>query len=305
MAEKMIDALNLDEDIEFNNSDETNVTASSSTPIVSSVKIYLREISRYNLLSKEEEIELAVAAAAGDHKAKQALINHNLRLVVSIAKRYMGRGLVLLDLIQEGNIGLIKAVEHYDVEKGFRFSTYATYWIKQSISRAIMDQARNIRIPIHTIELMSNIKKVEREFEQTHGRMPKEKEVAAALGVDVKKIKDAYEWMKDTTSLDIMVGEDDDATIGSFIEDESVIPFSASIEEEEKNKAIYAILGTLSERERIVIMKRFGIKQEKAETLDMIGSELHLSKERVRQIEVSALRKLRNPRRTKVLKNFF
>ena len=228
MAEIMIDALDLDEDMEFDQENEVN-TGNADVVITSSVKMYLREIGQYDLLSREEEIKLAEAAANGSQKAKDDLVNHNLRLVVSIAKRYMGRGLTLLDLIQEGNMGLIKAVDKYDVSKGFKFSTYATYWIKQAISRAVMDQARNIRIPVHIIELMSNIKKVERDFQQAHGREPKEAEVAAVLGIEIKKVKEAYTWMKDTTSLDIMVGDDEDTTVGSFIEDESVVPAFVAI----------------------------------------------------------------------------
>ena len=228
MAEIMIDALDLDEDMEFDQENEVN-TDNADVVITSSVKMYLREIGQYDLLSREEEIKLAEAAANGSQKAKDDLVNHNLRLVVSIAKRYMGRGLTLLDLIQEGNMGLIKAVDKYDVSKGFKFSTYATYWIKQAISRAVMDQTRNIRIPVHIIELMSNIKKVERDFQQAHGREPKEAEVAAVLGIEVKKVKEAYTWMKDTTSLDIMVGDDEDTTVGSFIEDESAVPAFAAI----------------------------------------------------------------------------
>lgn len=304
MAEIMIDALDLDEDMEFDQENEVN-TGSTDVVITSSVKMYLREIGQYNLLSREEEIKLAEAAANGSQKAKDDLVNHNLRLVVSIAKRYMGRGLTLLDLIQEGNMGLIKAVDKYDVSKGFKFSTYATYWIKQAISRAVMDQARNIRIPVHIIELMSNIKKVERDFQQAHGREPKEAEVAAVLGIEVKKVKEAYTWMKDTTSLDIMVGDDEDTTVGSFIEDESVVPAFTAIEENDRTTAIRNILDTLNDREKMVIVRRFGIGLDRAETLDEIGKELGLSRERIRQIEAAALRKLRNPRRANLLKEFF
>lgn len=298
MAELVIDVLNLDNEDDF----EQEPDIDALTP--SSVKLYLREIGEYNLLSKEEETELAEAAAKGDEQAKTKLINHNLRLVVSIAKRYMGRGLALLDLIQEGNTGLIKAVDRFDVTKGFKFSTYATYWIKQAISRAVMDQSRNIRIPVHTIELISSIKKVEREFMQENGRAPKEKEVAAALNIDIKKIKEAYLWMKDTTSLDIIIGDDEDTTIGSFIEDENALSSFAAVEENSKNEIIYKVLDTLDDREKAVIEKRFGIKQTKPETLDEIGKELGLSRERIRQIESAALRKLRNPRRAKILKEF-
>lgn len=304
MAEIMIDALDLDEDMEFNQENEVN-TGNADVVITSSVKMYLREIGQYDLLSREEEIKLAEAAANGSQKAKDDLVNHNLRLVVSIAKRYMGRGLTLLDLIQEGNMGLIKAVDKYDVSKGFKFSTYATYWIKQAISRAVMDQTRNIRIPVHIIELMSNIKKVERDFQQAHGREPKEAEVAAVLGIEVKKVKEAYTWMKDTTSLDIMVGDDEDTTVGSFIEDESVVPAFAAIEENDRTTAIRNILDTLNDREKMVIVRRFGIGLDRAETLDEIGKELGLSRERIRQIEAAALRKLRNPRRANLLKEFF
>lgn len=287
----------------FNQKNENNNIF--DTAVTSSVKLYLHEIGKYNLLSKEEEIKLAVAAANGDNEAKTALINHNLRLVVFIAKRYMGRGLTLLDLIQEGNIGLIKAVNKYDVTKGFKFSTYATYWIKQTISRAIMDQTRNIRIPVNIIELISAIKKTEHDFQQKNNRLPKENEVAEILGVNIKKIKEAYSWMKDTTSIDIVIGDDEDITIGSFIEDASIESTFASIEKDERKNAIQNILDTLNEREKLVIIRRFGIGLNRAETLDEIGKSLGLSRERIRQIESTALRKLRNPRRANLLKEFF
>lgn len=284
---------------------EVMVNENSNAAIVNSVKVYLKGISKYTLLTKEEEVELAKAAAKGNQSAKEKLINHNLRLVVSIAKRYMGHGLPLLDLIQEGNLGLMKAVERYDVSKGFKFSTYATYWIKQAISRGLADQARNIRIPVHMITFMSEIRKFEHDFQQAHNRKPKEAEVAAALKVDIKKVKEAYSWMNDTTSLDIVVGDDEDVTIESFIEDESAPTAFTSIEDADRNAAIQNILNTLNDREKVVIMRRFGIGSSRAETLDEIGKDFGLSKERIRQIEATALRKLRNPRRANVLKNFF
>lgn len=280
------------------------IKASEATT-VNSIKVYLNEISQYNLLSKEDEVRYAKAAANGSQEAKDALINHNLRLVVSIAKKYMGRGLTLSDLIQEGNFGLIKATEKYDVDKGFRFSTYATYWIKQSISRAVMDQTRNIRIPIHVIELISKIKKAERDFQQSYNREPKEADVAVVLGLDVKKIKEAYSWMKDTSSLDVVVGDDEDTTVGSFIEDESVADSFMNIEDDERKEAVQNILNTLNDREQFIIKNRFGIGMNRAKTLDEIGTELGLSRERVRQIEAAALKKLRNPRRAALLKEFF
>lgn len=280
------------------------IKASEATT-VNSIKVYLNEISQYNLLSKEDEVRYAKAAANGSQEAKNALINHNLRLVVSIAKKYMGRGLTLSDLIQEGNFGLIKATEKYDVDKGFRFSTYATYWIKQSISRAVMDQTRNIRIPIHVIELISKIKKAERDFQQSYNREPKEADIAVALGIDVKKIKEAYSWMKDTSSLDVVVGDDEDTTVGSFIEDESVADSFMNIEDDERKEAVQNILNTLTDREQLIIKNRFGIGMNRAKTLDEIGKELNLSRERVRQIEAAALKKLRNPRRAALLKEFF
>lgn len=272
--------------------------------VVNSVKMYLKEIGGYALLTKEEEENLANAIAAGDQEAKQQLIKHNLRLVVSIAKPYMGRGMSFSDLIQEGNLGLIKAVDKYDVSRGFRFSTYATWWIKQSISRAIKEQARSIRIPAHIIEFMSNIKKAERDFQQKYNRDPKAEEIAAILNVDVKKVKNAYASMQDATSLDIMVGDEEDTTIGSFVEDESVALDFSAIEDEDRNKAIQQVLQTLNDRERKIIIYRFGLQGNRAMTLEEIGKSMQLSKERIRQLEVKALEKLRNPRRAALLKEF-
>ena len=300
--EEFFDALNLEENVE--DIEEEIDFSKMNLSTINSVKIYLKEIGQYKLLSKEEEIKLAEAARAGSKTARNALIQHNLRLVVSIAKHYMGRGLPLLDLIQEGNTGLIKAVDKYDVNKGFKFSTYSTYWIKQSISRAVMDQSRTIRVPVHIIETITLIKRKEKELQQKLKREPKEEEIAAALNLNVEKVKNIYKWMKDTTSLDIMVGDEEDTTIGSFVEDESVPVSFKEVENSDQKEIIHNILNTLSEREKIVIMGRYGIDSERAKTLDEIGKELGLSRERIRQVETSALRKLRNPIRANKLRDF-
>lgn len=269
-----------------------------------SIKMYLKEIGEYPLLSKEEETKLAERAAKGNFKARDALINCNLRLVVYIAKKYEGKGLSFLDLIQEGNLGLMKAVEKFDYTKGYKFSTYATYWIKQSISKAIMEQSRNIRVPINIIERISAIRKIEKEYQQNFERDPSQEEVAAALKLDIKKVKEAYDWMNDTTSLDITIGDDEDVTIGSFVEDESVKDSFAAIDNENQYSALYEVLNTLTDKEKTVIFRRFGIGFERAETLEEIGKSMKLSRERIRQIEADALRKMRNPRRAALLKNY-
>lgn len=270
----------------------------------SSVKMYLKEIGEYPLLSKEEEYKLAEKAAKGSLKARENLINSNLRLVVYIAKRYEGRGLSFLDMIQEGNLGLIKAVEKFDYTKGYKFSTYATYWIRQAISKAIMEQSRNIRIPVNVIERISAIRKIEKEYQQKFEREPSQKEIAAALNLDIKKIKEAYEWMNDTTSLDITIGDDEDVTIGSFVEDESVKESFDAINNENQYNELYEILDTLTDKEKTVIFRRFGIGSKKAETLEEIGKSMSLSRERIRQIEADAMRKMRNPRRAALLKKY-
>jgi RNA polymerase primary sigma factor len=223
---------------------------------------------------------------------------------VYVAKRFEGRGISFLDLIQEGNLGLIKAVEKFDYTKDYKFSTYATYWIKQAISKAIMEQSRNIRIPVNVIERISAIRKVEREYQQKLERNPSMKEVAAALKLDVKKIKEAYDWMADTTSLDVTIGDDEDATIGSFVEDESVKDSFEVINNENQYSNLYETLNTLTDKEKTVLYRRFGIGRERAETLEEIGKSMKLSRERIRQIEADAMRKMRNPIRANRLRNY-
>lgn len=272
--------------------------------VASSVKVYLKQAARYSILTKEEEVELAKEAVHGDLEARNSLIKHNLRFVISIAKQYMGKGLPLLDLIQEGNLGLMAAVEKFDVEKGFRFTTYAAYWIKQSISKAIKEQSRSIRIPIHIIELISAVRKAEKELEQVLGREPKEAEIAKFMNIEVKKVKLAHEWVRDTTSLDVTVGEDEDSTLANFVEDEAAAASFGEVEENDRSAIIKNVLSTLSDRERFIIEHRFGIGLTRAETLKEVGAQLNLSQERIRQLETTALRKLRNPRRAALLKDF-
>jgi len=270
---------------------------------INSVKLYLKEISKYNLLTKEEEEHLVLLMKKGNQNAKKTLINCNLRLVVSIAKKYTGRGLSFLDLIQEGNMGLIRATETYDIEKG-KFSTYATFWIKQGILKALVDKDRNIRVPANVFSLISKVKKCEKQLEQQLKRKPFIEEVAAELNIPIKQVQEIYKWKKDTTSLDIVIGEQEDATIGSFIEDDSVYSSFSQVENQDFVKTLEKVLDTLNTQEKEIICRRFGINLKRAETLDEIGKNMGISKEAVRQKEISALRKLRNPCRANLLKDF-
>lgn len=263
----------------------------------SSIKMYLKEIGKYPTLSSDEEKSLAYRVADGDPMARQLLINSNLRLVVFYARKYMNRGVSFLDLIQEGNIGLMKAVDKFDPSRGFKFSTCATWWIKQALSKAIKDQSRIIRIPTHIIELMSNIHKAEKELSAKNHREPSLEEIAIYLQMDVKKIKEIYTQMKDATSLDIVVGEDEDATLGSFVEDEDVAQEFSTIEEKEAFSVLYQVLGELSEREQEIIKMRFGFVNGRIMTLEEVGKALNISHETVRTTEQAVLRKLRRPAR--------
>lgn len=267
-----------------------------------SIKIYMREMGQFSMLSAEKEVELANRIAEGDQSAKNELVEANLRLVVSLARHYQGCGLSYQDLIQEGNIGLIKAAEKFDVSKGFRFSTYASWWIKQALSRAIADQSRTIRIPVHMTENINKFKKTERELLSKLNREPKIKEIADAMGISEKQAKEIQSYIVEPTSLDIQVGDDDDTTIGSFIEDTHFVNPESAYIKESNGDVVNAVLDTLSDREANILRLRFGIGGKKAMTLEEVGKEYGLTRERIRQIEAKALRKLRHPSRANILK---
>lgn len=280
-----------------------NVKVATPEAVVdNSIKIYMREMGQFSMLSADEEIELAHRIAEGDQSAKNELVEANLRLVVSLARHYQGCGLSYQDLIQEGNIGLIKAAEKFDVSKGFRFSTYASWWIKQALSRAIADQSRTIRIPVHMTENINKFKKVERELLSQLNREPKIKEIADAMGISEKLAKEIQSYIVEPTSLDIQVGDDDDTTIGSFVEDTHFVNPESAYIKESNGDVVNAVLDTLSDREANILRLRFGIGGKKAMTLEEVGKEYGLTRERIRQIEAKALRKLRHPSRANILK---
>ena len=270
------------------------------------VRMYLKEIGRISLLSTEEEMEISKRVALDDPEAKRILAESNLRLVVSIAKRYVGRGLLFLDLIQEGNIGLMKAVEKFDYTKGYRFSTYGTWWVKQAITRAISDQSRTIRIPAHIVEAISKVKKTERELSIKLGKDPKIKEIAEVMDMKASEVRELLEYTADIGSLDMSLGDsDDDATVASLIEDTTCVNPATAYLEVEKQGIIENVLNTLPEREADILRYRFGIKTNKPQTLEEVGKIYGLTKERIRQIEAKALQKLRQPSRAKKLKEVF
>ena len=280
-----------------------NVKVATPEAVVdNSIKIYMREMGQFSMLSADEEIKLANRIAEGDQSAKNELVEANLRLVVSLARHYQGCGLSYQDLIQEGNIGLIKAAEKFDVSKGFRFSTYASWWIKQALSRAIADQSRTIRIPVHMTENINKFKKTERELLSQLNREPKIKEIADAMGISEKQAKEIQSYIVEPTSLDIQVGDDDDTTVGSFIEDTHFVNPESAYIKESNGDIVNAVLDTLSDREANILRLRFGIGGKKAMTLEEVGKEYGLTRERIRQIEAKALRKLRHPSRANILK---
>lgn len=270
--------------------------------VLDGVKAYLKSIGNHPRLSFDQEKELSVKALAGDREAVNTLVECNLLLVVSIAKKYYGCGLPLLDLIQEGNLGLIKAAEKYDGSRGFRFSTYATYWIRQAISRALGDQSRTIRIPANMIELLSKVKKASAELTQKLGRQPSDKEIAQHMGIELDKVQTVMDLAQATTSLDTPVDDEGETSMGDLIADHSAENPLANIIKEANSQIIEAILDTLGAREAEILKMRFGIIGDKAMTLEEVGAHYGLSKERIRQIENKAIRKLRNPARAKMLK---
>lgn len=284
--------------------EKDDINEIDSVYIEDPIKIYLKEIGKDHLLSTEEEIELAKRIKEGDIEAKKRLSETNLRLVVSIAKRYVGRGLQLLDLIQEGNLGLIKAVEKFDYTKGFKFSTYATWWIRQAITRAIADQSRTIRIPVHMVETINKVKKTSGQLLHVNGHEPTLEEVADVLGIPMKKVKDIVRISQDPVSLETPIGEEDDSHLSDFIpDDEAPAPVdvaSHSILVQELSE----VLSTLSSREEKVLRLRFGLQDGRARTLEEVGKEFNVTRERIRQIEAKALRKLRHPSRSKKLRDF-
>ena len=287
-------------------SDE-NLESSLSTEgiaIDDPVKVYLKEIGRVPLLSPEEEIDLAIRIKEGDEAAKKRLSEANLRLVVSIAKRYLGRGMQFLDLIQEGNLGLIKAVEKFDYTKGFKFSTYATWWIRQAITRAIADQARTIRIPVHMVETINKVKKVSSQLLHTNGHEPSAEEISAELDMPVDKVREIMRVAQEPVSLETPIGEEEDSHLGDFIpDDEAPAPQDAASHTLLKEQ-LADVLDTLTPREEKVLSLRFGLEDGRSRTLEEVGKEFNVTRERIRQIEAKALRKLRHPSRSKKLKDF-
>lgn len=268
------------------------------------VRMYLKEIGKVPLLSAEEEIELAKRMELGDQEAKKRLAEANLRLVVSIAKRYVGRGMLFLDLIQEGNLGLIKAVEKFDYRKGYKFSTYATWWIRQAITRAIADQARTIRIPVHMVETINKLIRVSRQLLQELGREPTPEEIAAEMNMPVERVREILKISQEPVSLETPIGEEEDSHLGDFIQDDNVpVPADAAAFTLLKEQ-LEEVLGTLTDREQKVLTLRFGLEDGRARTLEEVGKEFNVTRERIRQIEAKALRKLRHPSRSRKLKDY-
>ena len=268
------------------------------------VRMYLKEIGKISLLTAEEEVEIAKRMEEGDELAKKELAEANLRLVVSIAKRYVGRGMSFLDLIQEGNLGLMKAVDKFDYTKGFKFSTYATWWIRQAITRAIADQARTIRIPVHMVETINKLVRVQRQLVQDLGRDPLPEEIAAEMNLDVERVREIQKIAQEPVSLETPIGEEEDSHLGDFIPDDEILSPQDAATFTLLKEQLNTVLETLTEREKKVLTLRFGLDDGRARTLEEVGKEFDVTRERIRQIEAKALRKLRHPSRSKKLKDY-
>ena len=279
-------------------------TIPKSIAVDDPVRMYLKEIGKVPLLTAEEEIELAKRMEKGDEEAKKRLCEANLRLVVSIAKRYVGRGMLFLDLIQEGNLGLIKAVDKFDYTKGYKFSTYATLWIRQAITRSIADQARTIRIPVHMVETINKLIRVSRQLLQTYGREPTPDEIAKEMGISVEKVREIQKIAQEPVSLETPIGEEEDSHLGDFIPDEDVPAPAEAAAFSMLKEQLVEVLDTLTEREQKVLKLRFGLEDGRARTLEEVGKEFDVTRERIRQIEAKSLRKLRHPSRSKKLKDY-
>ena len=295
-----------DDGIVVNEAGEIDIEATlpKGVAVDDPVRMYLKEIGKVPLLSGDEEIELAKRMEQGDEEAKKKLCEANLRLVVSIAKRYVGRGMLFLDLIQEGNLGLIKAVDKFDYRKGYKFSTYATWWIRQAITRSIADQARTIRIPVHMVETINKLIRVSRQLLQTYGREPLPEEIAKEMGISVDKVREIQKIAQEPVSLETPIGEEEDSHLGDFIPDDDVPAPAEAAAFSMLKEQLVEVLDTLTDREQKVLKLRFGLEDGRARTLEEVGKEFDVTRERIRQIEAKALRKLRHPSRSKKLKDY-
>jgi len=304
MEEEPDDALLLEDDAETEELENLDLTVPEGVSLEDPVRMYLKEIGKVPLLSAEEEMELAIKMEAGDEAAKKRLSEANLRLVVSIAKRYVGRGMQFLDLIQEGNLGLIKAVEKFDYRKGYKFSTYATWWIRQAITRAIADQARTIRIPVHMVETINKLIRVQRQLLQEYGREPLPEEIAKEMHMSLERVREIQKIAQEPVSLETPIGEEEDSHLGDFIQDDHIPVPAEQAAFTLLREQISEVLDTLTERERNVLRLRFGLDDGRGRTLEEVGKEFNVTRERIRQIEAKALRKLRHPSRSKKLRDY-
>ncbi|WP_434716723.1 RNA polymerase sigma factor RpoD [Lacticaseibacillus paracasei] len=297
-------AISLKKQKKVSKKEMSDMSAPSGVKINDPVRMYLKEIGRVSLLTADEEVALALKIEQGDQEAKQRLAEANLRLVVSIAKRYVGRGMQFLDLIQEGNMGLMKAVEKFDYRKGFKFSTYATWWIRQAITRAIADQARTIRIPVHMVETINKLIRIQRQLLQDLGREPTPEEIGAEMDMPTEKVREILKIAQEPVSLETLIGEEDDSHLGDFIEDQDATSPEDHASYELLKEQLESVLDTLTDREENVLRLRFGLDDGRTRTLEEVGKVFGVTRERIRQIEAKALRKLRHPSRSKQLKDF-